>query len=132
MSLCSIFESLKPLGDSSAMLFPVTNDIVFILFIKRLKFKLSHKGLATLLGRVNKQNSKAELKTLFLFFLAVLFCCDVGVSGLELKATSWGSYKLLNFRSKNSYVILSISVRKIHNSIEAIIRLTIIHHTLKY
>ena len=53
----------------------------------------------------------------------VLFCCDVGVSGLELKATPWGFYKLLNFKVKmkfyteNSNVIRYISVRKINSSI---------------
>ena len=58
--------------------------------------------LATLLVRVNKQNFKVEFKNIFLFFLTVLFCCDVGVSGLELKVTRWGSYKSSNFKGLKS------------------------------
>ena len=32
----------------------------------------------------------------------VLFCCDVGVSGLELKVTPWGSNKSSSFKGLKS------------------------------
>ena len=38
-----------------------------------------------LLGRVNKQIFEVNFKNIFLFFLTVLFCCDVGESDCELK-----------------------------------------------
>ena len=61
--------------------------------------------LATLLGHVNKQHFKVNFKNIFLFFLTLLFCCDVVVeSDFELKATcvpSWGTYKKLTFKGGN-------------------------------
>ena len=61
---------------------------------------ISDPWLAMLLICVNKQIFKVNLKNLFLFFLAVLFCCDVGESDLELKArcrSSCGLYKKFFF-----------------------------------
>ena len=39
--------------------------------------------LATLLGGVNKQKFKVNLKNIFVFILTVLFCCEVGVSDVD-------------------------------------------------
>ena len=53
---------------------------------------------------VNKQIFKVEFKNIFLFYLTVLFCCDVGVSDLVLKPicpSTWGLYKKCNFISEN-------------------------------
>ena len=43
---------------------------------------ISQGFLATFLGGVNKQIFKVEFKKLFLFFLVMLFCCNVGESDL--------------------------------------------------
>ena len=47
--------------------------------------------LATLLYRVNMQKFKVEFKNIFLFFLMVLFCCNVGVSALKIEGPIMGA-----------------------------------------
>ena len=39
-----------------------------------------------LLGRVDKQIFKVNLKNIFVFYLTVLFCCDVGESDINEQA----------------------------------------------
>ena len=54
--------------------------------------------------RDNKQNFKVEFKNIFLFYLTVLFCCDVGVSDRVLKSVGspqWGLSKKCNVISEN-------------------------------
>ena len=54
--------------------------------------------------RVNKQIFKVEFRNILLFYLAVLFGCDVGVSDLKLKPIGppmWDLYKKWNFISEN-------------------------------
>ena len=43
------------------------------------------EGLATLLESANKQIFKVEFENIILFYLKVLFCCNVGASDLVLK-----------------------------------------------
>ena len=47
-----------------------------------------------MLGRVNKQNFKVKLKNIFLFFLTVLFCCDVGISVIDIEAGGFPSWEI--------------------------------------
>jgi hypothetical protein len=50
-----------------------------------------------LLERANIKFLKVNFKNLFLFYLTVLFCCDVGESGFILKSngpSSWGVSKI--------------------------------------
>ena len=53
-------------------------------------FKKTSQFVGNIARHISKQIFKLELKNIFLFFLTVLFCYDVGESGLELKATQWG------------------------------------------
>ena len=48
---------------------------------------------ATFLGRVNKQKFKVNYKKIFIFFLTVLFCCDVGESGVDIGAANGPLHK---------------------------------------
>ena len=49
------------------------------------------KGLATLLKHVNKQNFIIFFKNIFIFFLFVIFCCDVGESDVKSEANAWAT-----------------------------------------
>ena len=52
-------------------------------------------------GNVAQTCQQAKFFKIFLFFLTVLFYCDVGERGLELNSTPWGLYESLNFKSEN-------------------------------
>ena len=60
--------------------------------------------LATVAELLTMQNFKVNSKNLFLFFLVVIFCCDVGDSDCVLKARCLSScvlYKKCSFFSVN-------------------------------
>ena len=66
--------------------------------------------MATLLGGVNKQNFKVEFQKIFLFFLSVFFCCDIGVSVPNLKnggPRKITLYKKFVFRSESLFKLYS-------------------------
>ena len=65
---------------------------------------LQYNNRAKLLGRVNKQIFKVNLKNLFCLYLVVLFCCNVGDSDCVIKAgcrPSNVSYKTCGVFSAN-------------------------------
>ena len=49
--------------------------------------------LATLLGGVNKQKFKVNYKNRFLFFLTVLFFCDVDENGVDITVSNGPLHK---------------------------------------
>ena len=57
---------------------------------------------------INTQNFKVEFQKIFLFFLTVFFCCDVGESDLVLKPR-YGSFNVIyrkcHFLSVNELIV---------------------------
>ena len=68
---------------------------------------LMKSELATLLGRANIKFFKVEFKKLFIFYLMVLFCCDVGESDLILKPR-YGSFNVIYRKSQFNSISYSL------------------------
>ena len=66
-----------------------------------LQTNISLGRLATLLGGVNKKIYKVNYINLFLFFLTVLFCCNVGVNSVNISVGNCPLHKLYSRFSRS-------------------------------